>query len=173
MRAGRLILALALTGIVAGCGNGDEPPRLMNIRSTSPGPDEFGIVPPKALEMPKDLASLPTPTPGGSNLTDPTPEADAIIAMGGNPKAGVAGDAALINQVSRSGTAQNVRATLAQEDLEHRKKNRGRFMDRLFGSNSYDRAYNDQSLDQESELWRWRNAGAKTPAAPPPPTKKK
>lgn len=173
MRAGRLILALSVAGIVAGCGTGDDELRLMNVRSTSSGPDEFSIVPPKSLEMPKDLRALPEPTPGGRNLTDQDPEADAIIALGGNPRAGVAGDAALVSAVSRNGVTQNVRSALAVEDLEHRQKNKGRFLDRLFGNNTYHRAYNDQSLDQSKEIWRWRSAGAKTPSAPPPVEKKR
>ena len=73
MTAARLVLALAGAALltVAGCGAWREkPPQLMNLRSSTNGPDEFSIVPPKPLEMPEDLAALPEPTPGGENRTD-------------------------------------------------------------------------------------------------------
>lgn len=168
MQAARVILAVTCAALLAGCGNGDKQPQLMNVRSTSAGPDEFGILPPKPLEMPKDLAQLPEPTPGGSNLTDPTPEADAILALGGRPDAGAGLDAGLINHVSRYGVASGIRGTVAAEDLEWRRDNNGRVLERLFNVNVYYRAYEDQSLDQHAELWRWRQRGVKTPSAPPP-----
>ena len=61
MQASRQVLAIAIAMVLtlAACGNGDKVPSLMNIRSTTAGPDEFGIIPPKALEMPEDLAVLP------------------------------------------------------------------------------------------------------------------
>jgi hypothetical protein len=34
--------------------------------------------------------------------------------------------------------------------------------------NVYYKAYKDQSLDQQAELFRWRKRGVKTPSAPPP-----
>ena len=72
---------------VAGCGAWrDKPPQLMNLRSSTAGPDEFSIVPPKALEMPEDLAALPEPTPGGENHTDPRPKDEAVLALGGTPR---------------------------------------------------------------------------------------
>ncbi|SOB95076.1 DUF3035 domain-containing protein [Rhodobacter maris] len=163
-----LVLALAL----AGCGRSDKAPQLMHLRSDTPGPDEFGILPTKPLEMPEDLAALPAPTPGGSNLTDPTPAADAIAALGGNPDrlntAGVpAGDGALVSRAGRFGTETGIRTALADEDLEYRRKNNGKFLERLFGVNTYLKAYGPMALDQEAEIERWRRAGLRTPAAPP------
>lgn len=168
MQAARMILAVACAAVLAGCGNRDGQPELMNIRSTTAGPDEFGILPPKPLAMPEDLSQLPEPTPGGANRTDPTPEADAIIALGGNPNAGAGLDAGLVNHVSRFGVAQGIRQTTAAEDLEWRRDNNGRILERLFNVNVYYRAYADQSLDQQAELWRWRQRGVRTPSAPPP-----
>ncbi|MFN3846455.1 MAG: DUF3035 domain-containing protein [Paracoccaceae bacterium] len=168
MQAARVILAVGFAAVLAGCGNGTNEPQLMNIRSTTAGPDEFGILPPKALQMPKDLAQLPEPTPGGANLTDPTPEADAIVALGGRPGAGAGLDAGLVNHVSRYGIASGIRQTVAAEDLEWRRDNKGRILERLFNVNVYYRAYADQSLDQHAELWRWRKRGVRTPSAPPP-----
>ena len=122
------------------------------------------------LCVPETLAALPPPTVGGTNRSDPTPKEDAIIALGGNPQAagGVpAGDGALVNYAARNGIAADIRTTLASEDLEYRRDNDGRLLERIFNVNVYYRAYADQSLDQQTELARWRRLGARTPSAPP------
>lgn len=167
-------LGLALAGVaflaLSACGN-DRVPNLMNLRSTTNGPDEFAILPVKPLEFPADFAELPEPTPGGSNLTDPTPNADAIVALGGRPggAGGIpAADAGLANYAARNGVTGDIRTTLATEDYAFRRKNDGRLLERLFDLNVYYRAYERQSLDQHAELDRWRRAGARTPSAPPP-----
>jgi len=143
----------------------------MNLRSTTNGPDEFAVLPAKPLEMPDDLNVLPDPTPGGSNLTDPNPQADAIAALGGSLVAagGIpAGDAGLANYAGRNGVQSGIRSTLAAEDLDFRRRNNARLLEKLFDLNVYFRAYERQSLDQHRELDRWRRAGARTPSAPPP-----
>jgi len=172
MRGVRVGLALAVAALVVlpSCGGNDRGPQLMNLRSDTNGPDEFAILPAKPLELPEDLAALPDPTPGGGNLTDPDPRADAIVALGGSPAAagGIpAGDAGLANHAARYGVMADVRGTLAAEDLRFREKNDGRVLERLFDLNVYYRAYERQSLDQHAELERWRRAGARTPSAPP------
>ncbi|MFV2035595.1 MAG: DUF3035 domain-containing protein, partial [Halocynthiibacter sp.] len=73
----RIVFAMMAMLVLSACGGREKTPDLMNIRSTSPGPDEFAILPGKPLQAPDDYTSLPEPTPGGSNLTDPTPQADA------------------------------------------------------------------------------------------------
>ncbi|MCU0814947.1 MAG: DUF3035 domain-containing protein [Cypionkella sp.] len=168
MQTGRVILAMAIAAIVSACGGGDRPPELMNLRSSTDGPDEFGILPPKPLQMPEDLAALPEPTPGGINRTDPTPEADAIVALGGNPARGAGLDGGLLTHVSRFGLNTDIRQTLAAEDLQWRRDNNGRILERLFNVNVYYRAYENMSLDQHAELFRWRQLGVRTPSAPPP-----
>ena len=168
MRAGRVTLAvagLALLALVA-CGGGGEP-RLMNLTSSTDGPDEFSILPPKPLTMPESLVDLPEPAPGGANLTDPTPNDDAVAALGGRPGAGSGGDAGLMNHTGRYGRAAGIREQLATEDLAFRSRNKGRPLERLFNLNVYFRAYKKQSLDQYAELARWRRAGARNPSAPP------
>lgn len=174
MTAARLVLAVAGASllVMAGCGNRDKPPQLMNLRSSTNGPDEFAIVPPKPLEMPKDLASLPAPTPGGENRTDQRPKDDAIAALGGTPRVASenvpAADGALLAYAGRTGITGDIRPTLAAEDVEYRRKNNGRLLERLFGINVYFKAYRKQWLNQQLELERWRAAGAGTPSAPPP-----
>ncbi|MBL9073656.1 DUF3035 domain-containing protein [Tabrizicola sp.] len=170
MRAvkGRAVIAVAAMVTLAACG-GKGAPQLMNLRSGQ-GPDEFAIVPPKALEMPESLSELPEPTPGGYNRTDQTPEADAAVALGGKPAAagGIpAGDSALYAHAARFGVDGGIRATLASEDLEWRRDNNGRPLERLFNVNVYYKAYRKQSLNQQAELARWRKLGVRTSSAPP------
>ena len=158
--------ALALVLGLSACGGSDQP-NLMNLRSSGNGPDEFAILPSKPLQLPPDLKALPAPTPGGGNITDPTPEADAIVAMGGRPGAGT-NDTALVAYAARGGVESGIRGTLAAEDLEFRRKNDGRLLERVFNVNVYFDAYEPMSLDQHAELERWRAQGLLTPSAPPP-----
>jgi Protein of unknown function (DUF3035) len=170
MTATRTVFALAAAVVLSACGNGNDTPSLFNLEQQGNGPDEFAILPPRPLQLPENLAELPAPTPGGANLTDPTPNADAIVALGGNPGAagGIpAGDAALVAHAGRLGTTPGIRDRLASEDLEWRRDNQGRVLERLFNVNVYYRAYADQSLDQQRELAFWRSRGARTPSAPP------
>ncbi|MDT8857358.1 DUF3035 domain-containing protein [Paracoccaceae bacterium Fryx2] len=173
MRASRGALAVASLAMIAlgACSSGD--PKLMHLRSATQGPDEFGILPPKALELPANMTDLPTPTPGGASRTDPTPFDDAIVALGGKPQAGrgmAAADGAVVAAASRYGRAADIRSVLAAEDLEYRRRNDGRLLERLFNVNVYFKAYAPMSLDQHAELERWRRAGAGNPSAPPPVT---
>lgn len=164
-------IAMAMVLTLAACGSGDKVPSLMNVRSTSAGPDEFGIIPPKPLEMPEDIAALPEPTPGGLNRTDRDPQAEAVSALGGNlgAREGVnSAHSGLYAYAARYGVTSGIRQTLAAEDLEYRRKNDGRLLERIFNVNVYFKAYKPMSLDQQAELWRWRRAGVATPSAPPP-----
>ena len=171
MRAakGKAVIAFAAMVTLAAC-SGSGTPQLMNIRSGT-GPDEFSIVPPKGLEMPESLTELPPPTPGGTNRTDPQPFDDAIVALGGKPGAsnGIpAADSAIYAHAARFGVEAGIRETLAAEDLEWRRDNNGRLLERLFNVNVYYKAYIKQRLDQHAELLRWRKLGVRTPSAPPP-----
>jgi len=148
--------------------------RLMNIEGSGDGPDEFAILPTRPLELPPDLNRLPAPNPGGPSITDPTPQADAVASLGGNPAQlsaqGVpAGDTALIAYASRAGRSGDIRAVTAAEDAAFRAGNGRRLLEVLARTNVYYRAYLPQTLDSQAELARWRRAGARTPSAPPPP----
>lgn len=167
-----IVLALAATIAVSGCAKKDR--KLMNLRSSGRGPDEFSVLPTKPLQEPKNYAALPEPTPGGSNLTDPTPVADAVAALGGNPKAlkraGIpSADQGVVQVSARRGISSDIRPVLAAEDKEFRQKNPPRLFERLFGVTTYYKVYEPQSLDRYGELQRLRRAGVKTPAAPPAP----
>jgi hypothetical protein len=152
------------------CSKTDEP-ILMNARASHAGPDEFGILPTKPLEMPENLAALPEPNPGGTNRVDPQPRADVARALGGSPNVALASgtaDGGIVNHASRFGRDGGIRAQLASEDLEHRQNNRGRVLERLFAVNVYNKAYSFMTLDKYAEVERWRRAGVRTPSAPPP-----
>lgn len=168
--AWRTGLAVLLVALVAGCSGNRGEPELLNLRSDG-SPDEFGILPTGPLVEPPTYAALPAPAPGGRNLLDPQPEAEAVAALGGRP--GVAasrgGDAALLAATGRFGVTPGIRQQLAEEDLAFRQSNRGRPLERLFNTTVYFRAYRSQSLDQYRELDRFRAAGIPTPAPPPDP----
>lgn len=160
-----LALCVAL-GALTACGR--DAPQLLNLgRDQGPGPDEFAILPTNPLEMPEDLASLPTPTPGSANRVDQDPERAAALALGGNVDAAPSGGAGLVTYTTRFGVADGIRGTLASEDLAFRQRNDGRLLERLFNVNVYHRAYEPVSLDQYAELERLRRAGIRTPAVPP------
>ena len=72
--------AVLLTFCVLALGACESSGKLMTLASDD-GPEEFAIVPSKPLELPPDLAALPAPTPGGSNITDQNPDADAVAAL--------------------------------------------------------------------------------------------
>lgn len=157
-------LGLVLLALTA-CGRND--PSLLNLRNTSDGPDEFGILPTRPLQLPDNLQALPTPTLGGTNRADPDPEADVAAALGGNIDRAAAGSQGLVGYATRFGVGQDIRDTLAAEDLEYRRDNNGRLLERLASVNVYHRAYRPMSLDRYAELERMRAAGIRTPAAPP------
>lgn len=162
------IAATALT--LSACGNKDAS--LMNLKASQTGPDEFAILPTKPLQEPENYQSLPTPTPGGSNITDPTPLKDAVAALGGKPSrldnSGIyRGESGIVTYATRNGANGNIRQVLAAEDAEWRDENRGRLLERLFNVNVYFNAYEAQELDQHRELERLRRLGVWTPSAPP------
>ncbi|MGR3542344.1 MAG: DUF3035 domain-containing protein [Hasllibacter sp.] len=165
-----MMAALALGA--CGAGTGDAPDLLVLTRDEA-GPDEFAIIPNRPLQAPPSFRELPPPTPGGANRTDQTPLADAARALGGDGRrfaGGVpAADGALVAHAARGGVAPGIRARLAAEDLEFRRDNDARLLERLFGVNIYYRAYASQALDQHAELDRWRRLGVRTPSAPPDP----
>ena len=166
---GTILAVLALL-MLAACGGGDRG--LRQLDNPGGGPDEFSILPSRPLEMPETLATLPQPTPGGANRTDPNPLGDGIAALGGNQNAGRAGgipaaDAGLIGAVNRYGTDPAIRDTLAAEDEAFRRR-RGRLS--AFGMGRVDRyfaAYAGMALDAYAEFIRFRNLGVQVPSAPP------
>jgi hypothetical protein len=147
----RIVFIGVCLALLAGCGQRSA--------ATGPfadsinGPDEFTALPVKPLQQPADFATLPPPAPGAANLTDPSPIADAVTALGGSPAALAAaqvpaGDAALVTHAARYGRTGDIRAVLAGEQ----------------GG-----AAARQALDPYAELARFRALGVRTPSAPPGP----
>jgi hypothetical protein len=174
MRIPLSVIILAGTVAVAGCSNQG----LRQLRAPGTGPDEFAIVPPKPLTQPADYAVLPAPTPGGGNLTDQNPEADAVAALGGRPSAldvgGIpASDAALVNASSRYGVQPGVRTTLAESDAQFRKRQARMTRLRLFPVDRYGQAYRKQALEPYGQAEAYRRAGRETPTSPPKNPKKR
>jgi len=160
-----LLGALAAVAALSACDRNRDP-QLLNVKANGDGPDEFAILPNKPLTQPQDYTALPQPTPGGANRADVTPIADATLALGGNPAGGIS-DGGLVNHASRFGRDATIREQLAREDLEFRRQNNGRLLERAFNVNVYYKAYRKQSLDQYNELERLRRLGVRTVSAPP------
>ena len=168
-----VILVTLVALILAGCGSRDKDVQLTRIKSTGNGPDEFTVLPTRPLETPESYSALPAPIPGGANLVDPNPEAEGIIALGGRPgsqsTAGIPStDGGLVNRTRRYGVSQDIRQTLAAEDVDVRRRH-GRVNILNIGPNDdYTNAYKRQWLDSYAETRRLRRAGIVTPSAPPP-----
>lgn len=169
MRLPRALIALTFAVVVAGCTN----PGLRDLQPPGAGPDEFSVLPVKPLTQPQDYAFLPAPTPGGANLTDPNPQADAVVALGGNesalnPNTAIpSSDAALVTASSRYGVAPDTRQVVQADDDAFRKR-RGRWTGlRLFPVDRYEQVYERQSIDPYQETEAARRAGVETPSSPP------
>lgn len=168
----KITFALVTASLVAGCDTSEGVGQLFAQSSSNAGPDEFGILPTKPLDMPKDLTNLPEPDLGGPNLVDPKPFHDAVAAMGGRPEQldstrSNGGEGPLLAAATRFGTAANIREVTAAEDEEFRANNQPRLLERWFGTNTYFRRYESQTLQARRELERFRRYGARTPTVPP------
>ena len=163
----RTFLVVMMVSTLAACSSREG----LMVVDSGEGPDEFSVMPALPLQAPESL-TLSAPTPGGSNLADPDPLADAIRALRGNPASAFAGglparDAALVAHVSRNGVDPDIRATLAQEDAAFRDRaSLARSFD-ILGNDQYFPAYRRWALDAYAELERFRALGVAVPSAPP------
>ena len=163
---GAIILGSIIT--LGGCSSGG----LKQFTKGGNGPEEFMVLPVKPLTDPTNYSSLPIPTPGGSNLVDPNPRADAVVALGGRASAldntGVpSGDAALVAHASRYGVQSDVRADLAEEDAKFRKRKTRATRWRLFSKDRYSEAYKKSATNPFDETKWLRRGGVNTPTSPP------
>ncbi|MEO3417067.1 DUF3035 domain-containing protein [Roseovarius sp. CAU 1744] len=170
MSLSRVLMVILMLGLVAACGNKDK--KLRRIPKTGDGPDEFTIIPGKPLQAPESYSALPTPTPGGSNLTDQNPLADSAAALGGNAAAlataGIpATDAGLVRHASRYGVTPGIRQTLSNEDAQVRRRHGRVNIFNIGPVDDYTNAYKRQWLDGDAEFRRLRRAGITVPSAPP------
>lgn len=175
MRREQIVKFAGVVAVVAGLSAcSDRDITLHELRLNDDGPEEFSIVPAKPLETPENTTELPIPTPGGKNRTDLTPEADAVAALGGDstrvePRSGGVsrGDGALVNHASRYGRQGDIRQTLADEDLEFRKR-QSLFTWSIQRKDEYYDAYRRMAIDPYYILRLFRKAGVRTPSASPP-----
>ncbi len=168
MSVSRVVMVILMLGLVAACSNKDKP--LTRIKKTGDGPDEFTIIPGKPLQAPETYSALPTPTPGGSNLTDQNPLGDSTVALGGNPAvlatAGIpSADAGLVRHASRYGVSSGIRQTLRAEDERTRSRHGRVNIFNIGPVDDYTTAYRRQWLDGTAETNRLRRAGIKVPSA--------
>ena len=169
MSVSRVIMVILVLALSA-CAKKDKP--LARIKKTGDGPDEFAIIPGKPLQAPESYAALPTPTPGGANLTDQYPLDDGARALGGNPAvlatAGIpASDAGLVRHSSRYGLTPAIRETLRTEDKEVRRRHGRVNIFNLGPIDDYTTAYRRHWLDSDAEFRRLRRSGITVPSAPP------
>jgi hypothetical protein len=172
-KAGAGAIAMMAMLAVAGCsaprGDGTD---LMNLKSKD-GPDEFAILPPKPLDHARHAERVARPHAGRQQPHRPHARSRCHCGTGGQaagPAGGIpAADGALYAQAARYGVDAGIRDVLAGEDLEWRRDNKGRILERLFNVNVYYRAYRKQSLDQHAELEFWRARGVRTPLGPAAP----
>ncbi|NRB21009.1 MAG: DUF3035 domain-containing protein [Rhodobacteraceae bacterium] len=163
------VIFLTTAVALAGCSSTG----LRELQQPTTGPDEFLVMPAEPLTAPEDYTALPAPTPGGANLTDQNPQAEAIVALGGNPAALNAGgavpssDGALVTASSRYGVEPDVRASLAAEDAAFRKREHRTAQFKLFSVDRYEEAYKKEAINPFEVSQRFRDSGYITPSAPP------
>lgn len=164
VQAGLIVTAMTLLGACENTG-------LRSLVKPGEGPDEFRIVPGQPLEEPPSYNNLPPPTPGGANRTDQTPLQDSAAALGGSrPAAGGSipgADGSVVNYASRFGRDPAIRAELAAADAQFRQRRARLTQIRIVPVDRYNQVYRQQALNPDREQARWRNAGARTPSAPP------
>lgn len=124
----RLMAVLAVTGIaVSGCENIGNP--FEAIAKKKPAPDEFQVLARKPLQMPGSGVSslrapgttLPTPEPGAISPLEPTPKADAMAALGADPRPSTSvsrGEVALLQAADAASASSEIRTQLAQENAD-------------------------------------------------------
>ena len=167
MPLGAIILTTSLA--LGGCADRG----LRDLRTSSPGPEEFMVLPVKPLTIPDNTAALPPPAPGRANLVDINPPGDAVASLGGNagaldPSGGVpASDGALVAQAGRYGVPANTRAALAADDAQFRARQSRMTGFRLFPVDRYEQAYRKQALEPFAVNQQFRRRGFGTPSAPP------
>lgn len=134
-------------------------------------PDEFGIVPSQTLVIPPRIDRLPPPG-GIGNRVDIKPRADAVQVLGGRLRRTTGDDrvpqseAPIVAYAGRYGPIASIREILAREDLDYRRDNEGRPLEKLFKVNVYHNAYEPMALDSDAEAARLRGQGVAVPTPP-------
>ncbi len=147
---------------LAGCSRNSSDPELVFFKSKG-APDELTLVVYDSIEKPGSLETLPPP--GTSRSTaEPTPQADILRLLGSTGREKVDGsisaqDDDLLLYTHRMGSGDDIRGLLAEEDLEFRRRNQARPMERLANINVYFAAYSFMALDSRAEYLRLQSEG--------------
>ncbi|WP_424933767.1 DUF3035 domain-containing protein [Amaricoccus macauensis] len=161
------VLLLPLALLLGGCGNGGLAGALRSSGVTST-PDEFLVLPTRPLEMPDDLAALPTPTPGQRSRVEYEPEAIAVAGLTGREStARTANGTALLARAGVASNTPQIRQILAEEDVVYQQNHKGRLLEWVFSPDKESLVYRDMILDPGAAYEAMRARGVKVPAAPP------
>jgi len=156
---------------------------------TKTPPDEFAVAPTKPLQLPKDFASLPPPTPGTRSPLQPDPiaEARAVLLGETEPVAAnarvSASESALLASTGTGDVDPNIRNVLDAEEAERAADRPDFLLNRIFPSSAQAYSAEDTLAPEEervrlSEILPQRTVGgteiatiptgsATTPAAAP------
>lgn len=154
--------------VLAGCGNNNSFVGTLRSSGIAGTPDEFMVLPTRPLELPQDFATLPAPTPGAPNRVDRAPEAIAVAGLSGRPgNVRTASGTALLARAGAGANDPAIRRKLALEDAEYQRRNRGRFLERIFSRNREALVYGDMTLNSAATYENLRARGL-TMTTPPP-----
>ena len=167
----RWVVCLAAAVMLGACsGQEDTTPDLSRYHSKGV-PDEFAVVVYERINIPERSGELMAPGVQGTRVLQ-NPGTDADRALGGRVASrrdgqSPSGDSPLLAHMSSLGSRGDIRQLVASEDLEHRRANPGRYLEKVFGSNIYYRAYEDMTLDAYEETRRLTERGYRVLPAPP------
>jgi len=170
IRSCQLAASVALLALLASCSGRDSgAPDLARYHSKG-APDEFAVVVYNRILVPDRTEELPPPGAVRTRVRQ-NPEALADRALGGRPAAPRDNqtpptDRGLLNHMAALGMQDDIRQIVAREDLEVRRANPGRFLERAFRTNIYYRAYEGMTLDPTAETERLSGLGYRV--LPPP-----
>ncbi len=161
MNKGLWFLVVILFALV-GCSENTSDPELVFHKSRG-APDELTLIVYEPIEKPESVTNL-TPPGTTRNFADPQPKEDIIRLLGSSGEEKVDGripdrDSDLLLYTQRMGTDSDIRGILAAEDLEFRRRNQARPLERWANLNIYFAAYSFMSLDSREEYRRLKSEG--------------
>ncbi|MCY4306858.1 MAG: DUF3035 domain-containing protein [Rhodobacteraceae bacterium] len=153
-----VVISIAL----GGCSRNNSEPELVFHKSRG-APDELTLVVYEPIEKPESIAAL-APPGTTRNAADPQPNEDIIRLLGSDGEEKVDGripdrDSDLLLYTQRMGADGDIRGILAAEDLEFRRRNQAKPLERLANINVYFAAYSFMALDSREEYQRLRSEG--------------
>lgn len=147
---------------LAGCSRNTSDPELVFFKSKG-APDELTLVVYEPIAKPESLATLPPPGTT-RNIAEPNPKEDVLRLLGSTGRENTDGnigdqDSDLLHYTQRMGAGSEIRGILAQEDLEFRRRNQAKPLEKLANINVYFAAYSFMALDSRAEYNRLQSEG--------------